>query len=72
MMLTLEEALERMMDKIHPLGTEEVSINEADGRVISKALQAGISLPRWDNSSMDGYALQATDVAGPPPRTLSN
>jgi len=64
MMLTLEEALERMMDKIHPLGTEEVSINEADGRVISKALQAGISLPRWDNSSMDGYALQATDVAG--------
>ena len=64
MMLTLEEALERMMDKIRPLGTEEVSINEADGRVISAAIQAGISLPRWDNSAMDGYALQAADVAG--------
>lgn len=62
MMLTLEEALERMMQAIHPLGTEKVSINEADGRIIASALQAGISLPRWDNSAMDGYAVLAADV----------
>jgi molybdopterin molybdotransferase len=62
MMLTLEEALERMMTKMNPLEMEEISINEADGRIISSALKAGISLPVWDNSAMDGYALQAADV----------
>jgi molybdopterin molybdotransferase len=67
MMLTLEEALERMMTKMNPLEMEEISINEADGRIISSALKAGISLPVWDNSAMDGYALQAADVKSSSP-----
>jgi molybdopterin molybdotransferase len=63
MMLSLEEALDRILLKIKPLESETIRVSEAEGRVVSKPLTAGISLPLWDNSAMDGYAVQAADLA---------
>ena len=63
MMLSLEEALGRILLKIKPLNSESILLSHAEGRVVSEALTADISLPPWDNSAMDGYAVQAADLS---------
>jgi molybdopterin molybdotransferase len=47
-----------------PMPAEEVPLREAHGRVLAEALLAGIALPPFDNSAMDGYAVRSADVAG--------
>src|SRR5918998_1851489 len=34
---------------------------------LCEEIVAGVDLPRFDNSAMDGYAVRAADVAGAPP-----
>jgi molybdopterin molybdotransferase len=43
---------------------EVVSLADAPGRALGPALRAGMAHPRFDNSSMDGFAVRATDVPG--------
>ncbi|GAC1031306.1 molybdopterin molybdotransferase MoeA [Pseudomonas sp. No.21] len=43
---------------------EEVALADADGRVLAEPLVAGLDLPPWDNSAMDGYALRLADWTG--------
>jgi molybdopterin biosynthesis enzyme len=38
-------------------------LNAADGRVLAADVDAAVSLQPFDNSAMDGYAPQATDMA---------
>jgi molybdopterin molybdotransferase len=61
---TVAEASERILADIRPLPAERVPLRQALGRVLAADVTAPISLPPWDNSSMDGYAVRATDVAG--------
>jgi molybdopterin molybdotransferase len=44
-------------------GTEPVSVDRADGRVLAEDLIAPIDLPPFDNSAVDGYAVRAGDLA---------
>src|SRR4030095_4250700 len=37
-------------------------LSEALGRVIAEPVESPISLPPWDNSAMDGYAIRSADV----------
>ena len=67
MLLSMEEALDRILVKMNPLGSEFVHISETEGRVVSESLIAGISLPPWDNSAMDGYAVRASDLTSASP-----
>ena len=62
-MLSLEEARERMLACLKPLGGERVAVAEAAGRFLAEPILSPIDLPQFDNSAMDGYALQAADVA---------
>lgn len=62
-MLSLEEALDRILLKMKPLESELTPISEAEGRVTAAPLKAGSSLPPWDNSAMDGFAVQASDLS---------
>jgi len=62
-MLEVEEAQQRIISAIQPLAAETVSLREAAGRVLAQSLAAPISLPPFDNSAMDGYALRAADVS---------
>jgi molybdopterin molybdotransferase len=62
-MITVEEALERILACANPLDTETVSIQESLGRFLAEPAVAGDDVPPFDNSAMDGYALRAADVA---------
>lgn len=63
-MLSVEEALARLLDGARPLtGTETVAADEAAGRVLASPLVSGVMVPPLDNSAMDGYALRVADWA---------
>jgi molybdopterin molybdotransferase len=62
--LTVEEALSAVLAGVTVLGEEMVSLPEALGRVLTRAVTAQDSLPPFANASMDGYALRAADIAG--------
>ncbi len=64
-LLTVEAARERVLAAVAgPLGTEQIPIVEALGRVPAAEARATTDLPPWDNSAMDGYAVRAADIAG--------
>ncbi|MDI7261674.1 MAG: molybdopterin molybdotransferase MoeA [Thermodesulfobacteriota bacterium] len=61
-MTTVEEALNKILSNIQPLGSEKVSILEALGRIITEDIYAPRAIPPLDNSAMDGYALKSEDI----------
>jgi molybdopterin molybdotransferase len=63
-LLTVEEALAQMLAGIAALAPESVGVDDAVGRVLAEPLTALLTLPPWDNSAMDGFALRSADVAG--------
>ncbi len=64
-LLTVEEALDRLLAHVPgPLPAETVAPRAALGRVVAADVVAAVSLPPWDNSAMDGYAVRAHDTAG--------
>ncbi|MFL5579713.1 MAG: gephyrin-like molybdotransferase Glp [Gemmatimonadaceae bacterium] len=63
-MLTVLEASARILEGIAPLPAERVALPDALGRVLATDVVAPLTLPPWDNSAMDGYAVRAADVEG--------
>jgi len=63
-MLTYEEARERILDRVSPLGVERVPLDAAAGRSLGEEVRAPGDLPPWDNSAMDGYAVRSADCRG--------
>jgi molybdopterin molybdotransferase len=61
---TVSDAVARITADIEPLGVERVQVLEALGRVLATPIVSPLTLPAWDNSAMDGYALRASDVEG--------
>ncbi len=62
-MLTVEEALSRLLERAQPLaGVEHVPTLEAGGRVLAAPLVSSIAVPPLANSQMDGYAVRCADV----------
>ena len=64
MAFTVQEASQRILADIRPLGAERVPLRNALGRVLAEDVRSPIEHPPWDNSSMDGYAVRAADVGG--------
>jgi molybdopterin molybdotransferase len=62
--LRVEEARARVLALVAPLPTERVPLDRALNRALARAVVAGATLPPWDNSAMDGYAVRGDDVAG--------
>jgi molybdopterin molybdotransferase len=62
-MLELEQALEMILASIPAPKSELIPLGEAHRRVAAEKILAGIDLPPFDNSSMDGYAVRAADIA---------
>jgi len=67
-LLSVAEALDRVLAHSAPLPAEEVPLAEADGRVLAYDLKALRTQPPADVSAMDGYAVRAGDVAKAPVR----
>ena len=68
-LMPVEEALERLLAlaEAAPIrDTEAVTLADAEGRVLAAELVAGLDLPPWPNSAMDGYALRLADWQGEP------
>ena len=62
--VTVEEAIELILNSIKPLSGEKVSILEADGRALYEDIVSNIDIPPLDNSAMDGYTVIAQDTKG--------
>ncbi len=65
-MISVEQALERILAAFAPLPAETVSLSDALGRVLAEDVTARVTQPPQDVSAMDGYAVRAADVAGVP------
>jgi len=61
-MLTVPEASARILEHIAPLAIERVPLLDALGMVLAEPVSAPMTLPAWDNSAMDGYAVRGADI----------
>lgn len=62
-MISLDEALERIIDLAAPLDNNSVPLEQALGSVLAVPAIAKTSQPPFDASAMDGYATRAEDVS---------
>jgi molybdopterin molybdotransferase len=65
-LLSVAEALERVLAQAAPLPAEDAPLADACGRVLAADLKALRTQPPADVSAMDGYAVRAGDVASVP------
>jgi molybdopterin molybdotransferase len=61
------EALRIVLDNIRPLPTETAPVEKALGGFLARPVKAPAHSPRFEQSAMDGYAVQMADVAGARP-----
>lgn len=62
--LSVDEALERILERFAPLPSEEQPLLETLGSVLADDVRAPNDVPPFTNSAMDGYAVRAADVSG--------
>jgi molybdenum cofactor synthesis domain-containing protein len=65
-MIPVEEALEIVVAHAQELPSEEVSLDDALGRVLREDVAADADFPPFDRSAMDGYAVRAEDASRAP------
>ncbi len=63
-MISVEEALERILSYVSILEPEERPILDALGQVVTEDVVADFDIPAFDNTAMDGYAVRASDTDG--------
>lgn len=61
---SVDEHLEDILSTVRPLEPIELQLLDAQGCVLVDDVTVPVSLPPFDNSSMDGYAVRVADVAG--------
>ncbi len=60
-LIAIAEARKRVLEAVRPLPAEPVETSAALGRVLAETVESPISVPPFDSSAMDGYAV----IAGP-------
>ncbi|QGZ33327.1 gephyrin-like molybdotransferase Glp [Stappia indica] len=65
-LISVDEALSRLLGGIEPVGGETVPLASANGRVLAADLAATRTQPPFAASAMDGYAVRAADIAAVP------
>jgi molybdopterin molybdotransferase len=63
-LLTREEALASVLERVRVLDAEEVPVTGATGRFLAADARAVVDLPPFPSSAMDGYAVRADDTPG--------
>ncbi len=70
-MLSMDEAMTALLAQAQPLGDiETVDTLDAHGRVLAASVASTLDVPPMDNTSMDGYAVRAADIAAPGARLV--
>ena len=62
-LLSVNQARERILSQLNPVSTELLKLTGCANRVLAQDIAASTDLPPFDNSSMDGFAVRAVDVA---------
>jgi len=68
--ITEEQALARILEKVRSLPSRKVSLLEARDQFAAGDVIARVALPRFDNSAMDGYAVVASSCGDGTPQWL--
>ena len=63
-LLSIEEALARVLARVTVLPSEQVGAASAAGRFLAEDVTARVDLPPFASSAMDGYAVRAADTPG--------
>ena len=63
-MISVEEALDKILSFVPVLQPEEKLVLDCLGQVLAQDVYADFDIPLWDNSAMDGYAVRASDTCG--------
>lgn len=63
-MVSVEEALQKILSCIEVLEPETKPILDCLGQVLAEDIRSTIDIPPLDNSAMDGYAVKAEDMRG--------
>ncbi|MBB3965855.1 molybdopterin molybdotransferase MoeA [Rhizobium metallidurans] len=64
-LIPVDDAIRRVLDFVAPVtDLETLPLDSAHGRVLAEATCARVSLPVFDNSAIDGYALRLNDLTG--------
>jgi len=63
-MISVEQALEKVLNYVDVLEEEERPILDCLGQVLAEDIHANIDVPPLDNAAMDGYAVQSGDTQG--------
>ena len=63
--MEIEEAVSSLVKELSPISSCEIcSLVNATGRILGEDINAGISVPSFPKSAMDGYAVRSADLAG--------
>lgn len=60
--ITIQEAEDIILNNIKETSVEEISTIESLNRHIAEDISSPISLPNYDNSAMDGFAVNSVDI----------
>lgn len=63
-MISVEEALEKVLSYSHVLEPENKPLTESLGQVLAEDIYSDFEIPPLDNSAMDGYAVQSESTEG--------
>jgi molybdopterin molybdotransferase len=66
-LLDIEAARQAVLERVSVLPAEDVALDEALGRVLAEDVTSAESIPPFDNSAMDGFAVRAEDTRGAAP-----
>jgi len=61
-MISVEQALEKILSYVGVLGEEESPILDCLGQVLAEDIYSSINIPPLDNTAMDGYAVRSEDT----------
>lgn len=62
--IPVAEAVAQVMSHVQRLGTESISIEQSMGRILAEPIVARHSVPPFDRSPYDGFAIRAKDSEG--------
>jgi len=65
-MLSVDQALARILEALNPLPAEQIPVSDGLGRVLAEDVASRRTQPPAAVSAMDGYAVRAADVAAVP------
>ena len=61
-MITVDEALSRVLALAGPVQAEEIALQDALGRVLAAPVTSRMTQPPFNASAMDGYAIRRADI----------